>query len=192
MSKRARTTKDQLTGGSQDVNPQLLSGLVTQTAADVTTTAQITLPITRVPGGNSVTIIELLKFWGDLSAVAGTQAGEALHHVRAFLTTQNFGATPTTFNDPATLGAIEIIMRNAFTAAGSFASVFDGLHEIDFTDGAGHGILIGTDNLFIQLESATVGQFVATGVANTCAFKILYRFKRVNLVEYIGIVQSQQ
>lgn len=55
----------------------------------------------------------------------------------------------------------------------------------DLTDGAGHGILIATDQLFLQIASNS------TTIANEVAFKILYRWKNVPLSEYIGIVQSQ-
>lgn len=64
----------------------------------------------------------------------------------------------------------------------------------DLTDGAGHGVLVATDNVFLTLQTALssiIGTSVGgiTGVAE-CA--ILYRFKEVGLAEYIGIVQSQQ
>lgn len=65
----------------------------------------------------------------------------------------------------------------------------------DLTDGAGHGVLVATDNIFLTLQTAaTVVGASATITAATgfgeCA--ILYRFKEVGLAEYIGIVQSQQ
>lgn len=56
----------------------------------------------------------------------------------------------------------------------------------DFTDGAGHGMLIGVDSLFARLAST------ATGSANTAYIRLYYRFKEVSLTEYVGIVQSQQ
>lgn len=57
----------------------------------------------------------------------------------------------------------------------------------DLTDGAGHGVLVATDAIYLQIFT--------TGVANTSEtgrFRMLYRFKNVSLAEYIGIVQSQQ
>jgi len=60
------------------------------------------------------------------------------------------------------------------------------LYRKDFTDGAGHGFLIGTDSIFARLSS------VATGIPNVANIRLLYRWKSVPLAEYIGIVQSQQ
>jgi hypothetical protein len=63
----------------------------------------------------------------------------------------------------------------------------------DLTDGAGHGILVATDNIWLtgQLIVAAPGgiSVIASGVV-FC--DIFYRFKKVTLQEYIGIVQSQQ
>lgn len=56
----------------------------------------------------------------------------------------------------------------------------------DLTDGAGHGIIVATDNIYVTLFSA------GTGVAAEVDVKIMYRFKNVALAEYIGVVQSQQ
>lgn len=58
--------------------------------------------------------------------------------------------------------------------------------EDDLTDGAGHGVLIATDSIYCNLQS------VVTGILNDVVVKIGYRWKEVALVEYIGIVQSQQ
>lgn len=64
----------------------------------------------------------------------------------------------------------------------------------DLTDGAGHGILIATDNIFLVVQ----GLLTSYGAATTGAIQafaqadLIYRFKEVALAEYIGIVQSQQ
>lgn len=55
----------------------------------------------------------------------------------------------------------------------------------DLTDGAGHGLLIATDNLYLGVDSE------ATGFAQSVQCKILYRWKNVSETEYVGIVQSQ-
>jgi len=56
----------------------------------------------------------------------------------------------------------------------------------DYTDGAGHGMLIATDQIFVLLQSANTTQ------QNTAECRILYRWKNIGLQEYVGIVQSQQ
>jgi hypothetical protein len=83
--------------------------------------------------------------------------------------------------------SLDHTVRNSFTAAGTgITDLVNSPRKWDFTDGAGHGILVATDNIFIQ--ASTNGQ----NTASLFRFKILYRFKSVSLVEYIGIVQSQQ
>lgn len=63
----------------------------------------------------------------------------------------------------------------------------------DLTDGAGHGVLIATDNIYLSMTllSASIdgGSYTSNGQARA---DLLYRFKDVTLTEYIGIVQSQQ
>lgn len=60
----------------------------------------------------------------------------------------------------------------------------------DLTDQAGHGILVATDNValntFISINS---NESYST---NGCVATIFYRMKEISLIEYIGIVQSQQ
>lgn len=64
----------------------------------------------------------------------------------------------------------------------------------DLTDGAGHGILVATDNIFVSCSISVGSVFVTQADAATGAAScnILYRFKEIALAEYIGIVQSQQ
>jgi len=69
---------------------------------------------------------------------------------------------------------------------GSYGKVHKAITCTDLTDGAGHGILVATDTFQVAIQSQG---YVA---AQVYGFKILYRMKTVGLVEYIGIVQSQQ
>lgn len=63
----------------------------------------------------------------------------------------------------------------------------------DLTDGAGHGILIATDNVFLGAQQNIALYTTPAGNYSTTVFcNLLYRFKEVSLQEYIGIVQSQQ
>lgn len=75
----------------------------------------------------------------------------------------------------------------------SFSDDGDGVDYHDLTDGAGHGVLIATDNIYFTLYSTCSATGTATtSVQANATLALLYRFKRVNLQEYIGIVQSQQ
>lgn len=184
-----RRATDQLTGGTKDVNPQFMSGSVTLSAANTFTEVQIALPVARpITGGtNKTTIVEILKIfvdWAnlDLDAAAATTRSQIATFTTITQTTAPFG-----LENPRTIMRFEHIVRNAFTAAGT--GVLDMVNSptvIDTSDAAGHGVLVGTDSIFIG--------FVTTGftAAVPMSWKILYRFKDVALVEYIGIVQSQQ
>jgi hypothetical protein len=189
MQKRARS--DSLTGGTDDVNPQFLSGALTLSAANTVTEVAIGTPIVRVGAASPshAVIMEILKIYADLPVYDQTAAGATTRTVALSFTTASTGATPfqAQLDNTRCFASFERQQMNAFTAAGTGILQFKETPMVfDLTDGAGHGVLIATDNIFVQGDSA--GQ----AAASVFRFKILYRFKKVSLVEYIGIVQSQQ
>ena len=178
---------DALTGGTGDVSPQWLTfNPLVLSAPNTYTETTINLPITRlpVPKGKAM-VLELLRAQFQFAALDANQAAAG------GLISQFVQINPTTqvainLGNPATFAQASLISRGAFTAAGSYESTYSGDHQVDCTDGAGHGVLVATDNLFFGAN--TVG---FTGAA-TFNCKLLYRFKIIKLEEYIGIVQSQQ
>jgi len=74
----------------------------------------------------------------------------------------------------------------AFSAGTGIMTITQEPYHDDLSDGAGHGTLIATDQIFFQIASSN------TGAQNTAAVKVWYRWKNVSLQEYVGIVQSQQ
>ena len=187
MAKRGG--KDTLTGGTHDVNPQFISGRVTLTAANTLSSFTLSTPIVRVgQSGGKATIMELLKIFLKYPAVdADAAAATGRRFDISFSTTEQGTTTLAEINNPRVIMAATHEVRNAFTAAGTgLLDVQEDPRVIDLTDGAGHGVLIATDNIFVQANTA--GQAGASSID----FKLLYRFKDVSLVEYIGIVQSQQ
>lgn len=76
------------------------------------------------------------------------------------------------------------VILNVIPLSGSFYR--DMPFVLDLTDGAGHGILIATDQIFWQVFSNSFAAAIGVEV------KIMYRMKNISLQEYIGIVQSQQ
>lgn len=192
MSRKRQGLGDDLTGGTKDVNPQFLSGALTLSAANTATELTLGTPIVRVGQGASSSrsvIMEILKLWVDYPSLDADAAAATDRTMRFSVSTTSSGGTPAvlSLDNPRVLIAVQTQLRNAFTAAGTgmLENSFQP-QEIDFTDGAGHGVLVATDNIFIQ--ATTLGQ----AAASTFRFKFLYRFKEVSLVEYIGIVQSQQ
>lgn len=160
-----------------DINPQWLKFNAVQSGADATTTTTQALPVIRAREGITPTIVEVLKVAYIPGAVA-----EVDSNIAVALGTKNFGATAVTTIDPSLISHFDSFIR--ITTSGQIMPMFP--YVQDLTDSAGHGVLVATDNIFAQISSTT------TSATNSCAIWILYRFKRVGTLEYVGIVQSQQ
>lgn len=177
----------QITGGTGDVNPQILTTpIVNQTAANAFTEAAFPLPINRFPEtSGKVVVLELLKVWffmSEADSVNSAGGNNVILTVR--MSTASLPAINA--NDPRVIATQEKVWRGSFTAGGTAVTSLIEPQEINLTDGAGHGVLVATDSMFLGIVTfnfTAAGSFFA---------KILYRFKRVSLQEYIGIVQSQQ
>lgn len=177
----------QISGGTGDVNPQMLTTpIVNQTAANAYTEAGFPLPINRFPeSSGKVVVMEILKVWFYMSeADAVNAAGGNNIQMVGRLSTSALAAINA--NDPRVIAVQEKTYRGSFTAGGTAVTAIVEPTEINLTDGAGHGVLVATDQMFIAVVSSNFAN------AGSVFAKILYRFKRVSLQEYIGIVQSQQ
>lgn len=168
-----------LTGGSRDVKPQLLSFSASQSANDTSATA--TQPIAQYRGtvGNGKRmVIEVLKvgYFFPANLTASSSIG-------AFLSTKSFGTTNTTFAEPTVL---DCHVRRSVQATAVGVIVQDDEVWHDLTDGAGNGVLVATDNLFLQVQSS------GTSTTNTVRMKVLYRFFAADVGEFVSIIQSQQ
>lgn len=182
---RRRRRWDQLTGGTKDVNPQWFRGYVTVTA-NSSTESSFQLPITRIPTANKVTIIEVLKIQIAPKSGLATEAVCAIGAYSIKFATASLGTT-TAFHldDPRVLAEFnETVLTSA---TGAMQAGTPGNYVMDMTDGAGHGILVASDKLYVQATCANVAD-----LAGVMAFAIYYRFKTVGMREYVGIVQSQQ
>ncbi len=175
----SRGITNEITGGSKDLKPQWLSFSATQSGTDTTTTTTQALPILRnfQTGGNRAQIIELLKVYFFMNVTS-----EQDSTLSVFLTTKSAGTTNVTFSDPTVVAAAGT--QYAITTSG--AVDVDLIRCMDLTDGAGNGVLVATDNIYAQVQSAT------TGGTNTVRIKLLYRITGASVTEYVGIVQSQQ
>ena len=169
------------------MNPQFLSGSVTTAVANTPVQVQFRLPISRLPTGGGATVIEVLKIYVDwaLNEAVASAVEIAKDQFFSFTTSPTATAQPLNISNPLALMADGARMNGAFTAGGSYYNTNDARVDYDLTDGAGHGVLVGTDSLYCQYDTNGF-----TGLA-TFGFRILYRFKNVSLAEYIGIVQSQ-
>jgi len=189
MTKRRRTNTS-LTGGTKDVNPQLITFSWEHPAATATYNTNFHNPVAKgiFAQRNYATVMEILKIvfyvppYEDLSLAAQT-----LRLRRVCLSTSDLGTVTADARIPTVFSLHEDAVYDAFTALGSMALFANSCWEYDLTDGAGHGILLATD--YIYLQSRVFPVFAG---ASNFAVKILYRFKNVGVTEYIGIVQSQQ
>lgn len=168
-----------LTGGTNDVKPQYLSFVASQSGSDATTTTTQALPVLRnfQTGGNRAQIVEILKVYftpDDLAEVDGS--------LNCFLTTKNLGTVATNASEASVIANFTI--RTRLTTSGLIAPMFP--FVVDLTDGDGNGILVATDNIYAQVSSTT------TSLTNSVRVKVLYRIYGASVTEYVGIVQSQQ
>lgn len=181
---------ESLTGGTGDVNPQWfnMTSAANITASFATTT--VPTPINKFPEGSGrVVIMEVLKAYLYINAgtlVAFVTGND--YNLEAWITTKNFATTaPTNAADGTILAKFQ--REWLATAADAGRITNDYPFVIDLTDGAGHGMLVATDNLYLGIRG---GSATVPYTSTTVSCKILYRFKKVSLQEYIGIVQSQQ
>lgn len=186
---KRRLTNDVLTGGSKDVNPQFLAFSATVGPGLGQTTSQVNLPQSRIGAAptNKAMVMEWLKIFVESPQVDQETFTIQVHNSYWAISTVNFGTSLVDLGTPGVIMAGQDLNRAAFNAGGS-ANVHHLItpQVIDLTDGAGHGFLVATDNIFVQVDTD------GFTLQATFAFRVLYRFKEVSLVEYIGIVQSQQ
>lgn len=129
---------------------------------------------------NAATIIELLRVW-FFSAHNSTDSSS----LSAFLSTR---PVPTTFAAHLDGAVIASFTKNVHVSAGESAETLAEETwpvEVDLTDGAGHGVLVATDKIYLSVVSES------TGNTNDVICRMLYRYKTVGITEYVGIVQSQ-
>ena len=190
MAKRRRTNGS-LTGGTHDINPQILTITWEQVAADSTQNTTVNNPVAKglFAQRNNATLMEILKvtiyapnYPSPFTVGYGPQFRRCLLSVSP-LTTAVYDAS-----HQHVLVLFEDTIAGAFTAGGSYGfGPVCNVYTQDLTDGVGHGILVGADQLHFQSRLYPVWEADARWTV-----KILYRFKNVGLPEYIGIVQSQQ
>lgn len=187
MPKRRIT--DRLTGGTGDVNPQIMTLVADNLVQGISKEVTAVTPVQRV-GGNAqdtALVMEILKVFFEqdqanqvtkdyfdqfMSLRTATQGGNTLDFVRKSGQTIAFDNRWFVWNSDVPEGGLMHL----------------GIWQ-DLTDGQGHGVLVATDTIFFGCYAfSNIGGSLVTA-SGIC--KILYRLKEVGLAEYIGIVQSQ-
>ena len=193
MSKRGRG--DILTGGTGDVNPQLLHASVALLGSGFTV-YDWHMPVLRQGTiAGKAQVVELLRLYWSMSHpdIHNIELpGSWQNEVRAGL---KWGAKPTTIpplGDPSVLyrRAIfhEVIIGGLYPAdTGYINGIFDRQEtEVDFTDGAGHGLLVFAEYLYLYI------QHFANLYEKQIEATILYRFKNIGALEFLTGLSFQQ
>lgn len=196
----AKRSKDTLTGGTGDVNPEYSSiGLVLTAGAggSAIATAPIVLPVLPSSNSNQSTaqVVEILKVYLDFGPFPQLTATlvDLTNTIRLAFNSATAGLAVTSNSDsisnPLMLYQESVELQGNLSAAGTGPVAYARYHnkEVDLTDGAGHGVLVAVPTLWF---GAAIAGWPVGGQAGLGA-RVLYRLKKVTLVEYIGIVQQQ-
>lgn len=163
--------------------PQYITAVQTQAAANDAVVTEVNLPIIRLQTGASATVIEILKIACAPHGVVGTIGGDETFAFAISTAEPDDTSDITVFQDPTT-----IWFRKAYLSMLTSGAVWMDFTEMDLTDGDGHGKLVATDSFYLYFD--TTG--AAAAATYTVTWKIWYRFVSIKLIEYLGIVQSQQ
>lgn len=185
-----KRTRDTLTGGTGDVSPQwLVIPVLSNTGTDSFASAQINCPVSRLSTSKGkATVIEILKVLWAMPGYAFPQA-EGLTNIQNRAQLSTAPLTQIKLDSPSVFDFNLRKWRQYGTAAEGDNTYFETWSEPDIhdlTDGAGHGVLIATDSIYLGVDSVNYPGIASYNV------RILYRYKEVGLQEYIGMVQSQQ
>jgi len=177
MAKRSRN--DTLTGGTGDINLQYLDISVTESAANTFTQTTANIPVLRsFTGQRKYQCMELLRAQVKIPLGSGATGDE----MNWMLTTTSKSAMLANFTDPdiILLGAVGTII----TTSGQYNPIL--MHNYDFSDGAGHGIILAGQQLFFS--------FIGTSQASaqSASVRLFYRFKNIGVDEFVGLAIQQQ
>lgn len=172
---------DNLTGGTGDINPQILRAKATQASADAFKSQEIDIPRPLYSTGKQPLLMEILKvkmYWNYPTAFTVPKTDG--QNLIAFLSTTNLAAEIGPDDGRFICG---INKKIAVTTSGVFNEMWP--MELDLTDGVGHGYLVALDKIYLNIDSS------ATAAANQGIAEIWYRWKSVPLLDFIGIQNSQ-
>jgi len=180
-----------LTGGTNDVNPQFMKVRVTSssTTANTVTSVAVPIPVQRLATGGRAQVLEILKVYYDVNETAATETALHFQYTICLSSRSNGTTIPALGNaDPYT-----VLFKNSCISMPVVSSLLQDCQCIDLTDGAGHGILFGMDNLYVLFQwnsTVAAGSAVNASSAPYCNLNIAYRWKNVGFSEYVGMVTS--
>lgn len=173
--------RDRLTGGANDVNPQILTVNREIVSAGTWDETVANMPLNPNPPRFGSQAIELLKIYWYLPVLPHTDI--TTFWLEAQLATQHM-----TSYTPNHVNVITHFRRDwrSIVANGFSDQETPSIFMHDFTDNAGHGIILCAPKVYLSARNS--GNF---GAAYFISCRILYRFKNIGMSEYIGVVQNQ-
>lgn len=200
----AKRSKDTLTGGTGDVNPQYACIQVVPaiSATGVGSAAvPIVLPVLPNLGGTQDTaqVVEILKVeydFGGLPSPFATQINATTSLRLAYnAATASAAITAGTghIGNPLVISENSTTYQSYFVAGAAgagvgFCTVSEHNRAVDLTDQAGHGLLVAVPTIWF---GCAFNGWPNNSAPGGPACRVTYRLKRVRLIEYIGIVQQQ-
>lgn len=184
--KRANPYNDRLTGGTGDVNPQILNMVVPNPAAHNAFQQTIfNLPVSRL--ASSFLAIEILKIW-LLHAPDTYEVGkDELRQYHLQIGTRSHASLAFDQPDNFFIYVHTAHLHTMAAKTSDLAAVERQQYMQDYTDGAGHGIVVASDHLYVGHQTA----LWHAAHEPSAMIRILYRFKSIPLTEYLGVIQSQ-
>lgn len=186
----------QLTGGTGDVNMQPLKlrakvDASTSVSTWARATTSVAIPVQRLPNGRKAQVMEILGI--QFNAFSETAAQGALTlgttgsqaHSLA-VCTRSYGTNAITYgnSDPYVLYYEECNM----VQCGPNRIIRPETVVRTFNDQAGHGLLFGGDNIYVQAGVLTGTTNPPTAHTHYIDITIWYRWKNVSFTEYVGMV----
>lgn len=168
-----------------DVNPQWLTHTLAMIGTDTYTQDIIALPVSRFQQKNKrAMVMEVLKVHFFLAVKLNFAGADAVSTSAVLVSTKNLSSFEPT--DPSVIATADREYRNQAGGGQDWESIVEGPIVVDLTDGAGHGLIVATDQIYLSQQTSNFGG------PSGCIYRLLYRWKEVGLEEYIGVVQSQQ
>jgi len=163
-------------GVGLDIYPQWLRAKITESAANTYTEKEFQTPVIRGIGSASwVMNILLVMFFPSDGALA--TADEVDMHLST--------KTKTIMSTIGTTGIIAPFhSKMIVTTSGSYQIEYPHRSMVRLDDGAGHGLLVANQTLFVAVKGTS------QGAALTGEVGILYNLKQVSIDEYLGIIDN--
>jgi len=168
-----------LTGGTRDVNPQIFRMQMETT--NTLTQQEYQIGTTILPDKKGVYVMEILKVIWEWVGTGDIQTVLTSGEIRASLCTEApIGGTGSWGSSPFLFSKFSWnlwLQDNGGSAAGYNPNIF----VYDLSDGAGHGFLVASNNLYLTVDTNDLD----TPVQVDCA--LLYRWKKISMPDFVGL-----